>query len=143
MLPPDHIVALLSTVAAVVTSSESRLHNHIAVCLDILYSTTLLEDANAQVAAGGRHSAEITTLLHKIKTRISSLLQSRTAQARWAGVCLVKAGIEASPTFLQGVGIWIPMLLKMVNVSTLLLNAYRICICSESMLIDDVGGWNV
>ncbi|KAF3107476.1 hypothetical protein TWF569_007908 [Orbilia oligospora] len=119
MLPPDRIVALLSTVASTIAPSkeedESRLHNNVAVCLDIIYSTTLLEDANAQVAAGGRYSAEITSFLHKIKTRISSLLQSRTPQARWAGVCLVKAGIETSSTFLQGVGLWIPMLLKMVN----------------------------
>ncbi|KAF3217714.1 hypothetical protein TWF106_000259 [Orbilia oligospora] len=119
MLPPDRIVALLSTVASTITPSkeedESRLHNNVAVCLDIIYSTTLLEDANAQVAAGGRYSAEITSFLHKIKTRISSLLQSRIPQARWAGVCLVKAGIETSSTFLQGVGLWIPMLLKMVN----------------------------
>ncbi|KAK6502701.1 hypothetical protein TWF506_003276 [Arthrobotrys conoides] len=119
MLPPDRIVALLSTVASTITSSkeedETRLHNTVTVCLDIIYSTTLLEDANAQVAAGGRHSAEITSFLHKIKTRISSLLQSRTPQARWVGVCLVKAGVETSSTFLQGVGLWIPMLLKMVN----------------------------
>lgn len=119
MLPPDRIVALLSTVASTITSSkeddESKLHNTVTVCLDIIYSSSLFEDANAQVAAGGRHAAEITSLLHKIKTRISSLLQSRTPQARWAGVCLVKAGVETSSTFLQGVGLWIPMLLKMVN----------------------------
>ncbi|KAK6330595.1 hypothetical protein TWF718_002794 [Orbilia javanica] len=122
MLPPDRIVALLSTVASIIVPSkedpedEIRLHSTVPVCLDIIYSTaTLFEDANAQVAAGGRHAAEITSLLHRIKTRISSLLQSRTPQARWAGVCLVKAGIETSVTFLQGVGLWIPMLLKMVN----------------------------
>ncbi|KAK6353669.1 hypothetical protein TWF696_005631 [Orbilia brochopaga] len=117
MLPPERIVALLSTITATITSSvpESRLHNHIHVCLDILYSTNLLEDANIQVSQGGRHSSEITTLLHKLRTRISSLLQSRAGQARWAGICLVKAGIETSTTFLQGVAVWIPMLVKMVN----------------------------
>ncbi|KAF3922233.1 hypothetical protein ABW20_dc0100773 [Dactylellina cionopaga] len=123
MLPPERVVAHLSTITTLITSAtpETSLHNHIGVCLDPLYSSSssssssLLEDATAQVAAGGRHSAEISSLLHKFKTRISSLLQSRTSQARWAGVCLVKAGIETSPTFLQGVGAWIPMLLKMVS----------------------------
>ncbi|KAF3923668.1 hypothetical protein ABW21_db0209588 [Orbilia brochopaga] len=117
MLPPERIVALLSTITSTITSSvpESKLHNHIHLCLDTIYSTDLLEDASIQAARGGRHSAEITTLLHKLRTRISSLLQSRTSQARWAGVCLVKAGIETSTTFLQGVAVWIPMLIKMVN----------------------------
>ncbi|KAJ6263897.1 Pre-rRNA-processing protein rix1 [Drechslerella dactyloides] len=117
MLPPERIVALLSTITGIVTSSalEAKLHNHIRLCLDILYSTDLLENASIQVAHGARQASEITTLLHKLRTRISSLLQSRASQARWAGVCLVKAGIETSPAFLQGVAIWIPMLLRMVN----------------------------
>ncbi|KAK6496030.1 hypothetical protein TWF481_002057 [Arthrobotrys musiformis] len=118
MLPPDRAVALLSTVASAINDDDSRIHNRIAVGLDAISSTTLLEDAAAHVASGtGRYTAEITSLLHKIKTRISSLLQSRTPQARWAGICLVKAGVEASPTFLQGVGLWMPMLLRILSSS--------------------------
>ncbi|EWC47718.1 hypothetical protein DRE_02918 [Drechslerella stenobrocha 248] len=116
MLPVEQIVGLLSTITAITTSApEAKLHNHVRLCLDILYSTDLLEDANVQVTTGGRYAAEITSLLHKFRTRISSLLQCRTNQARWAAICLIKAGVETSPTFLQGTAVWIPMLLKLVN----------------------------
>lgn len=43
----------------------------------------------------GRADPEISTLVHKIKTRISTLLQDKSPQARWAAVILVKAFIEA------------------------------------------------
>ncbi|KAF3929652.1 hypothetical protein AA313_de0200212 [Arthrobotrys entomopaga] len=110
------VISQLSTVTGALSDGDDDgLHNRIELVLDLLYSGHLLEDAYTYVASGGgHHAAEISSLLHKLKTRISSLLSSKTAQARWVGVCLVKAGIETSPSFLQIVAVWMPMLLKLV-----------------------------
>ncbi|EPS36341.1 hypothetical protein H072_10158 [Dactylellina haptotyla CBS 200.50] len=111
----ERVVSQLSAAVAQLASvPDKSLHTAVALPLDLLSSSPLLDDASALVQAGGRHSAEASLLLHKLKTRISSLLQSRVAPARWAGVCLVKAGVESSPSFLQNVAPWMPMLLKMV-----------------------------
>ena len=53
-------------------------------------------------------SADARVLVHKLKTQISTLLQDKSPQARWTGVVLAKATIEAGRyQVLQEVGPWI------------------------------------
>ncbi|OTB08581.1 hypothetical protein M426DRAFT_157842 [Hypoxylon sp. CI-4A] len=47
-----------------------------------------------QEAKVSESSSESTVLVHKLKTQISTLLNSRTTQGRFVGVALVKAAIE-------------------------------------------------
>ncbi|KAI5293550.1 hypothetical protein KEM55_007052, partial [Ascosphaera atra] len=46
-------------------------------------------------ARGPPAEAELAQLVHKLKTRITSLLQDKTSQGRYTGVVLVKASVEA------------------------------------------------
>lgn len=45
-------------------------------------------------AAASRSSSESTVALHKYRTQLSTLLQDRTIQGRWAAIVLIKATIE-------------------------------------------------
>lgn len=93
----------LRTITSLLTSDT--LPVHIPVIVSLLYSSSVLESCNSLANASGtnaqkRKSAgtgeDAGVLLHKYKTRISSLLQSKTPQARWSGVALVKASVESS-----------------------------------------------
>lgn len=54
-------------------------------CKDLLSTPQQTSKANS----------ESSTLLHRFRTSLSSLLQDRTIEGRWAGVVLVKAAVEA------------------------------------------------
>ncbi|KAK6342245.1 hypothetical protein TWF730_001722 [Orbilia blumenaviensis] len=127
----DRTAALLSTIAAIVCQDDiSTIHDDkIFACLDVLYSTPVLEDAHSHISSStapvavlgggnGRVSIEqLSSLLHRFKTRISALLQSKSPRTRWLAICLVKAAVETSPSFLQSAaGPWIPFLLQAVRV---------------------------
>lgn len=43
----------------------------------------------------GKNDSETAIQLHKLKTRLASLLQDRTVEGRWTAVVLVKATLEA------------------------------------------------
>ena len=62
------------------------------------------------VASGhaARETSDSAALVHKIKTRISTLIQEKSPQARWAAVALVKAVIESGDLeVLQASNAWI------------------------------------
>ena len=62
------------------------------------------------VASGcaAKDTSDSAALVHKIKTRISTLLQEKSPQARWAAVALVKAVIESGDLeVLQASNAWI------------------------------------
>jgi pre-rRNA-processing protein RIX1 len=59
------------------------------------------------------------TTLHKFKTQLSTLLQSKSASERWTAVLLVKATVEAGGIeVVQGAGAWVRSLLGYLNVCT-------------------------
>lgn len=59
---------------------------------------------------------ETSLLLHKLKTRISSLLQDKTSEGRFTGIVLVKAIIDAGgPQTLTTSGAWARNLLSCLN----------------------------
>lgn len=43
----------------------------------------------------GKNDSDTAVQLHKLKTRLASLLQDRTLEGRWTAVILVKATLEA------------------------------------------------
>jgi pre-rRNA-processing protein RIX1 len=51
-------------------------------------------EALSQNVAPGKEKSETRVLVHKLKTRVSSLLQDRTVEGRWTAVVLIKAIIE-------------------------------------------------
>ncbi|KAI9837444.1 MAG: hypothetical protein M1819_007092 [Sarea resinae] len=53
---------------------------------------TILSSPDSHVAT--REASDSAVLVHKFKTQITSLVQSRTVEGRWAGVALVKSIVE-------------------------------------------------
>ena len=53
---------------------------------------------------------------HKWNTRVSSLIQSKSAESRFWGVCLVKASIESGGEGVGHVIVWSKLLLTLLNV---------------------------
>lgn len=49
----------------------------------------------AQIQKAAKSDSDHATQIHKLKTRLASLLQDRTVEGRWAAVVLVKAIVEA------------------------------------------------
>lgn len=65
-----------------------------------------------------RNGSENALLVHKFKTQISSLLQDKTPEARYAAVVLIKAAVKAGGwNVLQGAGMWVRGLLSVLGVS--------------------------
>ena len=65
-----------------------------------------------------RSQSEASVLVHKLRTQISTLLQDRSKEARWAAVILVKATVEAGGySILRTSDKWIRALLGLVRVS--------------------------
>lgn len=63
-------------------------------------------------------SSESTVLVHKLKTQISTLLNSRTSQGRFVGVALVKAVVETGGwECLRTSEPWVRGLLSILQVS--------------------------
>ena len=68
---------------------------------------------------GCKDSDDEDLLIHKLKTRISSLLQDQSPQGRWTGVILFKATIEAGGwETLNGSSTWIRNILTILGVGT-------------------------
>ena len=57
--------------------------------------------------------------LHKWNTRVSSLLQSKNAESRYWGVCLVKVTVSCGGEGLGHTIVWSKLLLTLLNVRSL------------------------
>ena len=92
-----HLRSLTNTLT---NTPEASLPIEIPSIVSTLVSVPILETA---FHTSSTKNEDVTVLLHKYKTRISSLLQSRSPQGKWAGVALVKATVESSP---EALGVW-------------------------------------
>lgn len=82
----------------------------IAGCREFLSSSEGLER--------GKDSSEHGVLVHKLKTQLSTLLQEKSAGARWSAVVLIKVTIESGGwDILQGSGGWTRGMLGILGVS--------------------------
>jgi hypothetical protein len=55
-------------------------------------------------------------ILHKWNTRISSLIQSKSAESRYWGICLAKATISNGGEGVAHAVVWVKLLLTLLNV---------------------------
>ena len=63
-------------------------------------------------------NSEAASLVQKLKTHVSSLLQDRSVDARFAGILLAKAFVEVGGVqHLQNIGPWVRTLNTIINVS--------------------------
>lgn len=76
----------------------------------------ILSSPQSQKSAKG--SSEASLLVHKLKIRISSLLQDQSVEGRWTGVILVKAAVEVGQwELLRSCEPWVRSLMSILNVS--------------------------
>lgn len=93
---------LTSTSVDDLTCQVGHLATSIANCQDILQSQNLTNDQSIVV--------------HKLKTRTSSLLQDRTLEGRFCGIVVVRALVEAGGlVVLSETGSWIRALISCLN----------------------------
>lgn len=65
-----------------------------------------------------KDGSDLSVLVHKLKTQISSLLQDKKQSSRWAAVALIKTSIETGkPDILQSAQPWVQGLLGLLGVS--------------------------
>ena len=119
--PPADEFHLRSIAATLATVPDASLPSEIPPIVTTLYSTpSVLETAFLRIGHSTKHESDISVLLHKYKTRISSLLQCRSPQGRWAAVALVKASIESSPEALgTWAKTWVPLVTALLGVCLL------------------------
>ncbi|KAL7270565.1 hypothetical protein RUND412_006723 [Rhizina undulata] len=128
ILPPtmspstgDPISALRTINTLLSTTPDVSLPSQIPSIVTLLYSSPILQSlatiSNASGSAQKQKSAEeASILLHKFKTRISSLLQSKSPQARWSGVALVKGCVESSfECLVSHGGVWVRSLVPLLG----------------------------
>ncbi|KAF2819201.1 hypothetical protein CC86DRAFT_375351 [Ophiobolus disseminans] len=74
------------------STATSQLPQHVpAIAASLANCRTLLSSPQA---AASKTSSETTVAIHKYRTLLSTLLQDRTIQGRWAATVLIKATIE-------------------------------------------------
>lgn len=93
---------------------STRLQYHVPqICQFLTGSKTLLA---ANEGSRSKTSSEHAVLVHRLKTRLSSLLQDRSIEGRWAAIVLVKAAIEAGGyQMLRDCGAWVRALISILN----------------------------
>lgn len=107
-------VASLRAITCRISSTPTKQLPHIAA--QIAGSLWTCKDLLSTPLQTTKSNSEITTLLHRFKTSLSSLLQDRTIEGRWAAVVLVKATIEAGGVeILSKSGAWIRNLLAILK----------------------------
>ncbi len=68
-----------------------------------------------------KSDSEAAVVVHKLKTQISTLLQDKSKEARWAAIILVKATVEAGKWIvLQASGNWVRAMLGILGVGSYL-----------------------
>jgi hypothetical protein len=114
-LPPDLRVLcrkLTSIPPAQLPYALPSLTNHILRCKEAL--------STAQDAKPKDGASESSVLVHKLKTSITTLLNGRSREARFAAVALVKAVVDVGGwEVLRGSEPWVRGLLSIIQVNCL------------------------
>ncbi|KAI5778524.1 rRNA processing/ribosome biogenesis-domain-containing protein [Geopyxis carbonaria] len=111
----DPLQALRSLTRTLTSTPESDLPAQIPSIAAALYSQPILEAGIALSSQRQRASEEAAVLLNKFKTRVSALLQSKAAPARWCGVVLAKCAVESSFEALATYGaVWTRLMVPLV-----------------------------
>ncbi|RPA98916.1 hypothetical protein L873DRAFT_1686207 [Choiromyces venosus 120613-1] len=80
-----------------------------------LYMTPVLETC-ALLPSSSQYKSEGSALLHRFKTRVSSLLQSKTPSEKWTGLAFAKAAMESSFECLASNGeVWVRLIVPILN----------------------------
>lgn len=112
-LPPDLRVLcrkLISIPPAQLPHSLPSLVNHVLRCKEPLSAP---HDQTPK-----DNASEGALLVHKLKTAISTLLNGRTREGRFAAIALIKAAVDVGGwEVLRGCEPWVRGLLSMVQVS--------------------------
>ena len=83
------------------------------ICQLLIGSKTLLTAGDGSTS---KSSSEHAVLVHWFKTRLSSLLQDRSVEGRWAAIVLVKATVEVGGwEMLRDCGAWVRALIAILN----------------------------
>jgi pre-rRNA-processing protein RIX1 len=115
MAPVTSELAILRALTFRISSTAtSQLPQHVpAIAASLANCRTLLSSPQSAVS---KSSSEITVALHKYRTLLSTLLQDRTIQGRWAAIVLIKATIEIGEwETLQKSLPWVRGLLSILN----------------------------
>lgn len=85
------------------------------------YIASALSDCSSILSAPANQPAGsngTATLIHKLKARITGLLQDRTIEGRWTAIIVVKALVEAGQwEIIRGCEPWVRSLIVILGVS--------------------------
>ena len=118
-MAPTTMASTFSPLRAVVnrlssTPTKQLPHTVSRLAISLVDCCSILSAPENNVA--GRDAAENAVLVHKLKTRISTLLQDRTPEGRWAAVVLVKAAVEnGGYEILRGCEAWVRGILSTLS----------------------------
>ncbi|KAG0635259.1 rRNA processing/ribosome biogenesis-domain-containing protein [Tuber brumale] len=121
MPPPSgdnsaHAVITLRMINNVI--SEHTSPSTIPFMISQLYMTPVLETC-ASLSTSPKYTgdkSEASALLHRFKTRVSSLLQSKSPADKWTGVALAKAAMESSFECLASNGeVWVRLMVPVLT----------------------------
>ncbi|KAF8463706.1 rRNA processing/ribosome biogenesis-domain-containing protein [Kalaharituber pfeilii] len=109
--PPAAGLAPLRALAAALTAvPDDALPAALPAHIGALYAAPVLESAFRSA------SEDAAVLLHKLRARVSALLQSRAPQGRWAGAALVGACVGSSRECLAAhAKTWAPLVLALLG----------------------------
>ncbi|KAL9624625.1 MAG: hypothetical protein Q9160_001290 [Pyrenula sp. 1 TL-2023] len=116
-MPP--VSSLYALTQRLVLTPAAELPQITKFLLSLVYSSSaVLSRPLGPENAKGDH--EFSVLIHKLKTRLSSLLQDQDPRARWAAVILIKATVEAGGwEILNGCASWLRGIITILGVRCL------------------------
>ncbi|PWW74931.1 hypothetical protein C7212DRAFT_358741 [Tuber magnatum] len=111
-----HAVVTLRMINTVI--SERTSPSSVPFIISQLYMTPVLETC-ASLATSSQYTgdrSEGSALLHRFKTRVSSLLQSKSPTEKWTGIALAKAAMESSFECLASNGeVWVRLMVPILT----------------------------
>lgn len=109
---------LLRVISHRLTATPSHQLPHVVPYLANLVSQCRHKVLAPEISKETGPGSEDALLAHKFKTQLSAFLQSKSPEARYAAVVLVKATIESGGRdILQGAGAWVRSLIGIIGVS--------------------------
>ena len=111
-------VTPLRVVTQRISNTPTKQLPHIAPILATNIAESKKLFAVPQNGTQSKDDSENTTVVHKLKTQLSALLQDKQPQARYAAVILIKATVEVGGwNVLQGTASWVRGIIGIIGVS--------------------------